>query len=390
MALAVKEKRPIRGMEAVAERPDGARVPFIPYPTPLFDSDGVLIGAVNMLVDITDRKRGEEAAQRLAAIVESSHDAILTKDLDGIITTWNAGAERIFGYTADEIIGKSVLILIPEDHQHEEPQILARIRKGERIDHYETVRRRKDGALLDISLTVSPVRGLDGRIVGASKVARDITELKRERRQRELLLREMDHRVKNLFALANGIVSISARSASTPKELAHTVGERLGALARSHALTVSTASRNGAGQSTTLHALIRTIVAPYDGTTDRGEPRIRVEGVDIEVGGEPLTGLALLLHEFTTNAAKYGALSEAGGQLEIKVSEAGGKIFIAWREHGGPTIEGSIGAEGFGGVLARTTVKGQLGGEIERDWQPGGLCIRLSVSQAKLAGMGGL
>jgi PAS domain S-box-containing protein len=111
MAVAIKEKKKIRGMEAVAERPDGSRVPFIPYPTPLFDADGELIGAVNMLVDISERKKAEEAAQRLAAIVESSDDAILTKSLDGIIATWNKGAERIFGYKADEIVGKSILTL---------------------------------------------------------------------------------------------------------------------------------------------------------------------------------------------------------------------------------------------------------------------------------------
>jgi len=137
MAIAISERLANRGMEAVAERPDGTRVPFIPYPTPLFDDDGVLIGAVNMLVDITDRKRGEEAVQRLAAIVESSDDAIMTKSLDGTITTWNKGAERMFGYTAAEIIGKSVLTLIPEDLHSEEPSILSRIRDGARIDHIE-------------------------------------------------------------------------------------------------------------------------------------------------------------------------------------------------------------------------------------------------------------
>ena len=126
MAMALKEKRPIRGMEAIAERPDGTRVNFIPYPTPLFDASGNLIGAVNMLVDITERKRAEEVAQRLASIVESSDDAILSKDINGIITSWNQGAERLFGYSADEMIGKSVTLLIPAERHDEEPQILER------------------------------------------------------------------------------------------------------------------------------------------------------------------------------------------------------------------------------------------------------------------------
>jgi PAS domain S-box-containing protein len=189
MAIALREKRPVRGVEAVAERPDGTRVPFAPYPTPLFSPDGALIGAVNMLVDISDRKKADadmrrqdeqlstmtRATQQLAAIVESSDDAIASKDLNGIIVSWNSGAERVFGYAADEIIGRPVTTLIPEDRQHEEPGILERVRRGQRIEHYETVRRRKDGTLIDVSLTVSPVRDRDGRIVGASKIARDIT-----------------------------------------------------------------------------------------------------------------------------------------------------------------------------------------------------------------------
>jgi PAS domain S-box-containing protein len=127
----------------------------------------------------------------LSAIIESAEDAIVSKTLDGIITSWNKGAEHIFGYTADEVIGKPVNILIPPDHSNEEPAILARLRRGERIEHYETVRVRKDGTLVAISLTVSPIRGPEGQIIGASKIARDITEKKRteealRRREEEL------------------------------------------------------------------------------------------------------------------------------------------------------------------------------------------------------------
>jgi PAS domain S-box-containing protein len=126
----------------------------------------------------------EWASYRLAAIVESADDAIVSKTLQGVITTWNKGAERLFGYTAEEAIGKHISILIPPDHLDEEPQILARLRQGEKIEHYETVRVRKDGQLLNISLTVSPIRAADGTIIGASKIARDITE----RKANELLL----------------------------------------------------------------------------------------------------------------------------------------------------------------------------------------------------------
>jgi len=116
----------------------------------------------------------------LSAIVDSSDDAIISKDLDGVITSWNKSAERLFGYMAEEAIGQTVAaLIIPDDRQDEEPGILARLRKGERVDHFETVRRRKDGALLDISLTISPVKDQDGRIIGASKIARDITQRKK-------------------------------------------------------------------------------------------------------------------------------------------------------------------------------------------------------------------
>jgi len=384
MALAIKEKKPNRGMEAIAERPDGTRVSFIPYPTPLFDAEGDLIGAVNMLVDISERKRAEEVAQRLAAIVESSDDAIMTKDLDGIIATWNKGAQRIFGYTADEIVGKPVLVLIPEAQRDEEPLILSRIRKGERIDHFETVRRHKDGTLLDISLTVSPVR-VDGKIVGASKVARDISDLKRTQRQRELLLREMDHRIKNLFALASGVVSLSVRSAATPKELAQMVGARLGALAKAHDLTLARPSQEKTDRSVMLHALLRTIMAPYDGQTDDGRPRISVGGADIPITAEAVTSFALLLHEFATNAAKYGALSVPNGCLDIASSESDGKVLLTWNERGGPPIGQQVHHEGFGSILARMTVTGQFGGAIDRDWQPDGLRIALSIDRARLS-----
>ena len=182
---------------------------------------------------------GAHAAQHYAAIVESSDDAILSKDLNGVITSWNGGAQRLFGYTAEEAVGRSVTIIIPTDRLDEEPVILERVRRGERIDHYETVRQRKDGSLVDISLTVSPIKDEKGEIVGASKIARDITQLKRARERQELLLREMDHRVKNLFALAISVLRLSGRSAGSVPELIGSASDRLSALARAHALTLS-------------------------------------------------------------------------------------------------------------------------------------------------------
>jgi PAS domain S-box-containing protein len=156
---------------------------------------GQLGFAVQRVKSESARQSSERAAQQLVAIVESSHDAIVSKDLDGVIKTWNHGAERLFGYSADEAVGRPITMLIPRDRLDEEPGILARIRRGERVDHFETIRRRKDGSLVDISLTISPVRDAQGKIIGASKIARDITE----RKEAEAKLQDSERRLKELL-----------------------------------------------------------------------------------------------------------------------------------------------------------------------------------------------
>ena len=167
---------------------------------------GGIVGAVNCFQDITERKRSEEAAQRLAAIIESSDDAIVGKDLDGIITSWNGGAERIFGYLAEEVIGRPITILIPADLQKEEETIIERIRRGQRVEHYETVRQRKDRRLIDVSLSISPVRSAQGEVTGSSKIARDITERKRSEALIVTLAREAEHRTKNILSTVQATV----------------------------------------------------------------------------------------------------------------------------------------------------------------------------------------
>ena len=387
MAVALREGQPIRGAEAIAERPDGSLVPFLAYPTPLRDDAGTLIGAVNTLVDITERKRAELIAQRLAAIVESSDDAIVSKDLNGIIATWNAGAERLFGYTTEEAIGKPITMLIPPDRHDEEPEILRRIRRGERVDHYDTVRRRKDGSLVEISLTVSPIKDRDGRIIGASKIARDITERRQAQRQQNLLLREMNHRTKNLFALASGVVTLSTGSARTPDELARSVRGRLTALAKAHELTLPdlTGGATTVSRATTLHALLRVVLSPYvDLAAGQGE-RLVICGPDVAIGGNAVTGVALLLHELATNATKFGALSTPEGRIEVDGVVADDKLRLTWKERGGPPPDGPAQSEGFGSVLARNVVERQFCGQISRTWEADGLTVHLTLPMAGLA-----
>lgn len=212
MAVTLRDGRPIRGEEIVIERSDGTRRHVLPHPEPMRNAQGVVVGAINMLMDITDRKQAERAMVHLAAIVMSSEDAIISKNLQGIVTSWNGAAERLFGYTADEMIGQPVSRLIPLDLQDEETDILQRIGRGESIQQYETIRLRKDGIAFPISLTVSPLIDFYGKIIGASKIARNITEQKRV----EEALRERD---RNLTMVNDALKKQTVALAEANKEL---------------------------------------------------------------------------------------------------------------------------------------------------------------------------
>ncbi|ARO29008.1 PAS domain-containing protein [Rhizobium sp. NXC14] len=318
-----------------------------------------------------------EAAAFLAAIIESSDDAIVSKSLSGVITTWNKGAERIFGYSGDEVIGQPITIIIPNDRLDEEPAILNRIQAGERVDHFETVRRCKDGKLIDISLTISPIRDASGEIVGASKIARDISERRRAAEHRELLLREMHHRVKNLFAIIGSILTLGARCAATPGDLASSTMERLMSLARAHEITLPSLTEHSVvDQPATLFQLLSNILAPY-GRDDNQQWNFH--GDDVEVGQAKITNLALLLHELATNSAKYGALSVDGGAVEITTALAPDTVEFVWLEtNGPPPADPSPASSGFGTILEQRIAR-SLNIEIERSWTPAGLSIRLSL-----------
>jgi PAS domain S-box-containing protein len=231
MAQVLNGVAPVRNQEVIIERSDGSRITTLANIDALIDDTDRIVGAINVFQDVTDWKLAEQASRRLSAIVESSEDAIISKDLNGIILSWNQAAENLFGYTAEEAVGKPITLLIPADRQDEEPGILARIRRGERIEHYETVRQRKDGSLLDISLTVSPIRDRLGNIVGASKIARDITRRKLSEealRQSEERLRHQAQELEQQLISSGRLVSLGEVTASMAHEFNNPLGIIMG------------------------------------------------------------------------------------------------------------------------------------------------------------------
>lgn len=325
--------------------------------------------------DVTERKRVESALREteqrlrwLASIVESSDDAIVSKNLDGIITSWNKGAERVFGYTAEEAIGRPITIVIPQDRHSEELEILTRIRRGERIDHFETVRQRKHGSLIVVSLTVSPVRNAEEKIVGASKIARDITEQKRHQEQISTLAREAEHRSKNLLATVQAAVNLSQADTSDGLKLA--IEGRIKALANVHSLFVQT-RWIGAELST----IATQELAPY---SEEDKTRVQIDGPQILLEPNTAQTIAMTLHELATNAAKYGALSVADGRVDLKWShEPNGQLHLRWAETGGPAVREPT-RQGFGGRIIERSIA-QIQGRTRFDWHPKGLVCEITL-----------
>lgn len=312
--------------------------------------------------------QGEERS-RLADIVESSDDAIISTDLGAVISTWNKGAERLYGYTAEEVVGSTVSVLIPADRHAEGLDILARIRRGERVEARDTVRRRKDGTLVDVSLKVSILKNASGEVVGGCSIIRDITDRKRLERDVQLLSRELDHRARNLLALVQAIVTLS--DAGSAGDLKAVIGGRIRALSQTHTL-LAEARWTGSDLAT----LIRQELSPYCPEESR---RADVSGPEVRLTTGQTQSFALLFHELTTNAVKYGALSVPAGRLRIVWTKAdGGSLSLRWEERDGPST-GSPERRGFGMRVIGEVVRGQLGGEVRFDWAPGGLTCSIEL-----------
>jgi PAS domain S-box-containing protein len=365
--------------------------------TPLVSRDGHLLGMISthwrnphqpserdfhlldvlarQAADLIERKQAEHAAQRLVAVVDSSQDAIVSKDLNGVVTTWNRGAEQLFGYTADEMIGKPITTLIPPDRHNEEVSILERIRRGECVDHYETVRQHKDGILVDISLTVSPVKDARGKVVGASKIARDISEKKQAQARQELLTREIQHRTKNLFAVVLAVVSRSFAGKNSVKDAEAAVVSRLRSLGQTHIMLI-----DQEWQGADLAEIVRAEMSPYGG-------RVKVDGPSLMLSARTAQNFALALHELATNAGKYGALSNTTGRVHIswsKQASNGSNLFdFRWQEQGGPPVWTPT-QKGFGSAVLEQVMAEHFEVPPQIQFAPTGVIYELSGSLGTL------
>ncbi len=345
----VRQGERVEPHETARIRKDGRRIEISLSLSPVHGPGGELIGVSRIVRDITERKHVEREALRLAAIVDSSDDAIVSKDLQGIVTSWNRAAERMFGYTADEIVGKSITTIIPKDRLPEEDFVLSQVRKAIPIEHFETVRQRKDGSFIDISLTVSPIKGKDGHVIGVSKIARDISE-----RKRLLAELEQSNRLKDEFLAT----------------LSHELRTPLNAvMGYAQMLREGKIGEQGQGRALEMidrnaRALVRLVSDVFDiSTIVAGKARLKLEPCDlipvleaaIDVVRPALEAKRLsLVRDLEPGPATVlgdaGRLQQVFWNLlanAVKFTPEGGRITVRLRKHAG-TVHVSVSDTGAG------------------------------------------
>ena len=372
-----------------------AAMTFIMRIRPYRRVDKVVDGVVITFIDITEREAAEAALRAsqddLRLLIDSTADAIFCIDQDGVTTLCNAAFLRMLGFERQEdAIGRKLHALMHyaradgSAYLEADSPINRAACNGEPAHVEGEIFFRRDGTSFPVEYWLRPLRH-GGELQGAVCTFLDISERQQAQEQQVLLIRELDHRMKNLFAVTAGVVALSARSALTPQDMAKTVRGRLDALASAHRLILPLAPGISDRRSTTLRELVRSVIAPYaDPQNVEDHFRATIEGPDVAVSGDAVTSLALVLHELATNAAKYGALSTLEGQIRIAWTVADGRLALAWEERGGPVIAETPEREGFGTLLARRSAGGNLDGAIAFDWRPEGLVVNLSAAIAHL------
>jgi PAS domain S-box-containing protein len=326
---------------------DGTERPIDDIAAPMRNGAGAIVGAVLVFRDVTERKRAEETQALLAAIVESSEDAIISKSLDGTIRSWNSGAERLYGYTRDEAVGQPITLIIPPDRLEEESVILERLYRGERIDTLETVRLSKDNRRLDVSLTISPIRDSGGRVVGASKIARDNTE----RKQVEEALREADrckdeflallaHELRNPLApLRNGleVMRLAAGDSSAVAQAREMMVRQVGHMVRliDDLLDISRINRSKM-ELRCSRVLLSDVI---NSAVETARPLIDAAGHKLEISLPPepvvldadLTRLAQVFGNLLSNSSRY---TERGGHIWLAADRRDDIVSVSVRDTG--------------------------------------------------------
>ena len=366
--------RTLSSVERELHSDDGQRTYLIrikPYRT----TNNVIDGTVVTLVDISERQLLERDRAHLAAIVHSSEDAIISHDLDGKITSWNRGAQLIYGYTEAEALGKPMSLLLA-DHQIDEwPNLLQRLRAGESISDLDVSRVTKEKGRIDVSLKISPIKDEDGAIAGASAVARNISARKAAEERAALLMAELDHRVKNILAVVGSVVTQSLKTGSAVETLRPEIEGRIAAIARAQ----STLTGQG-GVESSVKDLINAELAPF-----KGRRTVVVSGEangDVLLCSEASLALGLALHELATNAVKYGALSVETGRLEVRWSVTGvgqaQQLVLLWCESEGPPVKAPT-RSGFGSKLIELSLEHGLSAKVTREFRESGLHCSVSV-----------
>ena len=354
--------------------------------------DNVIDGVVMTFVDMTERQAAQEILRaseaRFRLLFEFIDEGFCTlgklktapgERSDFRYLSANAGFTKQTG--VGDVVGKTIREAFPKEPEEWFETFDEVMATG------EPIRFERDLSTQGRTLELFAFRFDDEGVLKVGVIFIDVTMRKRHQEQQELLLQEMDHRVKNLFAVVGGMVTLSARSATTPKELVQTIQGRLGALAVAQQLIRPRPSKAQTKlRATTMSELVPKIIASYVDPTGTGDSaRIQIDGLEIAVGAEAATNVALVVHELATNAVKYGSLSVPGGCIHISWTEAQGRFALSWREVGGPTITTPPEREGFGSVLIRRSVSGQLGGDIIFHWNPDGLVVLLSAKTERLA-----
>jgi PAS domain S-box-containing protein len=320
-----------------------------------------------------DELRAVEARARLSAIVSSSPDAMVSISSEGTITSWNGGAQRLFGYRPEEAIGRNFTLVVPEDVSDEHSAIFPRALAGETID-LETVRLAKGGRPVNVAMSASQMRAPDGTVLGVAAVVRDITQRKRteselhETRDRQrLLINELNHRVKNSLAIVQAIAQQSFKGAHSSPEARAAFEGRLSALSAAHDLL----TREN-WETASMVKVIEDAVAPYRGQKDR----FTIAGPDLRLPPKTAVSFALAFHELATNAVKYGALSTSTGRIEIswKMESDNGveKLRLVWTETGGPAVSFPE-KRGFGTRLIERSLAAEFDGEVDIDFRAEGV-----------------